>query len=161
MSSSVKSGTADDGDLSVTVEVPVSNTGDRAGAETVQVYVCDLESSVVRPPRELKGFAKIRLEPNESATATIELDQRAFSFWSESLRTWVVEAGEFAIEVGCEFARHPRHRHPLRVDARLDRTAAHGDVDAARMARRSTMARPHFVPFPASRRSSTRTTSSA
>ena len=50
--------------------------------------------------RELKGFAKVGLEPGESGQVTISLDQRAFSFWSELLGRWVVEAGEFAIEVG-------------------------------------------------------------
>ncbi len=111
------SGSADARDLSVTVEVPVSNTGDRSGAETVQVYVRDVESSVVRPPRELKGFVKVRLEPNQTATVTIVLDQRAFSFWSESLRTWVVESGEFVIDVGAS-SRDIRGSATLSVEAR-------------------------------------------
>jgi beta-glucosidase len=110
------SGRVGDGDLSVTVEVPVSNTGDHAGAETVQVYVRDLESSVVRPPRELKGFAKIRLEPNETAPATVVLDQRAFSFWSERLRRWTVEAGDFVIEVGSS-SRDIRGSVTVSIDA--------------------------------------------
>jgi beta-glucosidase len=110
------SGTADAGDLSFTVEVPVSNTGDRAGAETVQVYVRDIESSVARPPRELKGFAKARLDPGQTTVVSIVLDQRAFSFWSESLRRWVVEAGDFVIEAGAS-SRDIRGSMVVRVEA--------------------------------------------
>ena len=98
------SGSVADGNLAADVTVTVANTGPVAGAEVVQVYVRDVEASVARPVRELKGFAKVSLEPGESRQVTITLDQRAFSFWSELLGTWVVEAGEFAVEVG----RHSR-----------------------------------------------------
>ena len=98
------SGSVADGNLVADVTVTVANTGPVAGAEVVQVYVRDVEASVARPVRELKGFAKVSLEPGESRQVTITLDQRAFSFWSELLGTWVVEAGEFAVEVG----RHSR-----------------------------------------------------
>ena len=94
------SGSVADGNLAADVTVTVANTGPVAGAEVVQVYVRDVEASVARPVRELKGFAKVSLEPGESRQVTITLDQRAFSFWSELLGTWVVEAGEFAVEVG-------------------------------------------------------------
>ena len=90
------SGGAIDGASTVTV----ANTGAVAGAEVVQVYVRDVEASVARPVRELKGFVKVSLEPGESRQVTVTLDQRAFSFWSELLERWVVEAGEFAVEVG-------------------------------------------------------------
>ena len=98
------SGSVADGNLAADVTVTVANTGPAAGAEVVQVYVRDVEASVARPVRELKGFAKVSLEPAESRQVTITLDQRAFSFWSELLGTWVVEGGEFAVEVG----RHSR-----------------------------------------------------
>lgn len=111
-----QSGAVADGDLSVAVEVVISNTGDCAGAEVVQVYVRDVESSVARPPRELKGFAKIRLEPQETSRATITLDQRAFSFWSEGLGRWVVEAGDFAVDVGSS-SRDIRRSVILAIDA--------------------------------------------
>ena len=94
------SGSVAAGSLAADVTVTVANTGPVAGAEVVQVYVRDAEASVARPVRELKGFAKVSLEPGESRQVTITLDQRAFSFWSELLGTWVVEAGEFAVEVG-------------------------------------------------------------
>jgi len=93
-------GSAEAGDLSATVTLDVTNTGDVAGADVVQVYVRDVESSVLRPVRELKGFAKVSLEPGETKTVSIELDQRAFSFWSELTHEFVVEGGEFVIEVG-------------------------------------------------------------
>ncbi len=90
----------DRGDLAVRVDVTVTNTGAVAGAEVVQVYVRDPEASVARPVRELRGFAKVQLEPGESREVTIELPQRAFSWWSTLLDRWVVETGEFVIEVG-------------------------------------------------------------
>lgn len=111
-----RSGAVADGSLSITVEVPVTNTGHRAGAEVVQIYVRDLECSVVRPPRELKGFAKVWLEPGETSTATVVLDQRAFSYWSERLERWVVEAGDFAIDVGSS-SRDIRATVTVPVDA--------------------------------------------
>ena len=94
------SGSVLDGDLAAAVGVTVANTGEVAGAHVVQVYVHDDESTVARPVRELKGFAKVSLAPGASTRVNIDLDQRAFSFWSEVQRAWVVEAGDFTIEVG-------------------------------------------------------------
>jgi beta-glucosidase len=98
-SASVDSGTIE-ADGTVTVSVPVTNTGDRAGAEVVQVYVADPVSSLVRPPQELKGFAKVQLAPGESSTVSIELSERAFSYWDPSVPGWVCEPGEFELRVG-------------------------------------------------------------
>ena len=64
------------------------------------MYVDDVESSVARPRRELKGFTKLTLEPGETATANITLDRRAFAFWDVAAAGWTVEPGEFAIAVG-------------------------------------------------------------
>jgi beta-glucosidase len=89
-----------DGDLAVTVTASVTNTGQLAGAEVVQVYVGDVEASVSRPLRELKGFAKVHLQPGETQQVSCQLDERAFAFWSERFRQWVVESGEFTIAVG-------------------------------------------------------------
>ena len=89
-----------DDTLAATVNVTVTNTGVVDGAEVVQVYVADVESSVARPVRELKGFTKITLEPGESRQVSVELDQRAFSFWSVRHGRWAVEAGDFTIAVG-------------------------------------------------------------
>ena len=94
------SGSVADDDLAATAHVTVTNTGAVPGAHVVQLYVRDVESSVARPVRELKGFAKVWLEPGASKQVAIELDQRAFSYWSVLHHRWVVEAGEFTIEVG-------------------------------------------------------------
>jgi beta-glucosidase len=88
------------GDLAVTVTASVTNTGQRAGAEVVQVYVGDIEASVARPLRELKGFVKVHLKPGETQQVSCQLDERAFAFWSRRFQRWVVESGEFMIAVG-------------------------------------------------------------
>jgi beta-glucosidase len=93
-------GSVADGDLAVRVTATVSNTGAVAGAEVVQVYVGDDEASVARPKRELKGARKVWLAPGERKAVTIELDERAFAYWSIEWGRWVVEAGDFTIAVG-------------------------------------------------------------
>jgi beta-glucosidase len=93
-------GSVADGDLAVTVTASVTNTGRRAGAEVVQVFVGDVEASVARPLRELKGFVKVHLEPGETQRVSCQLDERAFAFWSRRFQQWVVESGEFMIAVG-------------------------------------------------------------
>lgn len=93
-------GSVEDGDLTATVTVTVTNTGDRDGAEVVQVYVADEDSTVARPVRELKGFTKVFLAAGASARVSVQLDQRAFSFWSTAHGRWAVEAGSFVIGVG-------------------------------------------------------------
>ncbi|MCX7680612.1 MAG: glycoside hydrolase family 3 C-terminal domain-containing protein [Anaerolineae bacterium] len=84
----------------VEVTVTVRNTGDRAGKEVVQLYVGDRVASLPRPPRELKGFAKVALQPGESRTVHFTLERRAFAFYDPWRREWVVEPGEFEILVG-------------------------------------------------------------
>ncbi len=86
----------------VSVRVTVSNTGERAGSDVVQVYVADPEASLTRPARELKGFAKMQLAAGESREVEIGLDARAFAFYSPEARHWLVEKGSFVVSV----ARH-------------------------------------------------------
>jgi beta-glucosidase len=93
-------GAVANGDLAVTVTASVTNTGQRAGAEVVQVYVEDVEASVARPLHELKGFVRVDLEPGETKQVSCQLDERAFAFWSRRFGQWVVESGEFIIAVG-------------------------------------------------------------
>jgi len=93
-------GLVGDSDLAVTVTASVTNTGQLAGAEVVQVYVGDVVASVSRPLRELKGFVKVHLQPGETQQVSCQLDERAFAFWSQRFRQWVVESGEFTIAVG-------------------------------------------------------------
>ena len=82
------------------VTVTVTNTSDVAGAETVQVYVAPPKAKVARPVHELKGFAKVALEPGESKNVTIALDDRAFAYWSERFDDWHVEGGTYTVESG-------------------------------------------------------------
>ena len=83
-----------------TVTATVTNTSDVDAAETVQVYVVPGKADVARPKHELKGFTKVFLKAGESKTVTVDLDERAFAYWSEKYNDWHVEAGEYAIEVG-------------------------------------------------------------
>ncbi len=82
------------------VSVDVTNTGARTGSEVVQVYVRDVESSLPRPAKELAGFAKVRLEPGQTARADVTLDRRSFTVWDVAANDWLVEAGEYEILVG-------------------------------------------------------------
>jgi beta-glucosidase len=84
----------------VELSVEVTNSGARAGSEVVQCYVGDPEASVPRPPRELKGFVKVDLEPGERRTVRFPLDDRAFAFWDEASGDWLVEPGTFDVAVG-------------------------------------------------------------
>ena len=84
----------------LTATVTVKNTGSRTGKTVVQLYVGDPESTVFRPVRELKDFAKVELQPGESRDVTFTLDKRAFAYWNEEIHDWHVESGEFTIEVG-------------------------------------------------------------
>ena len=88
----------------VTVAVPVTNTGARRGAEVVQCYVAPPQPSrVIRPPKELKAFAKVWLEPGEQTVAELTLDARAFAYWDPSAGErgdWHVEPGTYQLQVG-------------------------------------------------------------
>ena len=84
----------------LTVTCRVKNTGNMAGKEVVQLYVRDMESSVGRPLRELKGFQKVALEPGEEKTVSFELDKRAFAYYEVRLQEWYVESGSFMLEIG-------------------------------------------------------------
>jgi beta-glucosidase len=85
---------------SATVTVEVTNTGGRRGSDVVQLYVGDLEASVPRAPRELKGFVKVTLDPGESRSVEMALDERSFAFWGADAHGWIVEPGTFEIAVG-------------------------------------------------------------
>ncbi|MEN6355739.1 MAG: glycoside hydrolase family 3 C-terminal domain-containing protein [Armatimonadota bacterium] len=87
---------------SKTIEVTcsVKNTGSRAGAEVAQLYVGDVECSVSRPIRELKGFNKLTLEPGETKTAGFTLSKDGLAFYDVNTRSWIVEPGEFTAWVG-------------------------------------------------------------
>ncbi|OXM99766.1 glycosyl hydrolase [Bifidobacterium vansinderenii] len=82
------------------VTATVTNTSDVDGAEVVQVYVAPGKADVARPKHELKGFVKVFLAAGESKTVTVDLDERAFAYWSEKFNDWHVESGEYTVEVG-------------------------------------------------------------
>jgi hypothetical protein len=123
----------------LTVEVDVANTSGRAGSEVVQLYVEPPPSELVRPPRELRAFAKVHLAPGETATVALELTDRAFAYWDpgdpswesllpraavspmirsdEARRTtggWRIDPGTYVLRVGRSSADLP-HAVPLRV----------------------------------------------
>ncbi|MDR1010226.1 MAG: FAD-dependent oxidoreductase [Opitutaceae bacterium] len=98
----------------VTVSMTLTNTGKRDGAEIAQLYVSDLESSVPRPPRELKAFERVALSAGESRTVTFRLDAAAFSYWDKNIRDWRLEPGEFEIQIGSS-----SRDLPLRARVRL------------------------------------------
>ena len=84
----------------ITVSVKVTNTGEVAGKEVVQVYVHDQKSRLVRPYKELKGFAKVALQPGETKTVTVPLNFRAFAYYDPAYQQWVTENGAFDILIG-------------------------------------------------------------
>ena len=84
----------------VKVMVTVKNIGDRVGKEVVQLYVRDVESSVIRPEKELKEFAKVELVPGEEKEVCFSLSKRAFAYYNVEIKDWHVETGDFEILVG-------------------------------------------------------------
>jgi len=88
------------GDETLAVSVDATNTGERAGAEVIQLYVSDVEASVERPPKELKDFKKVHLKPGQKQTMTFTLGKNDLSFWDESLSHWIAEKGVFEILIG-------------------------------------------------------------
>ena len=82
-----------DDELSLTIDV--TNTGVRAGAETIQLYISDLKSSLPRPVKELKGFQKVFLKPGETQTVSFNIERSALSFYNDHTDSWTVEPGEF------------------------------------------------------------------
>ncbi|HEY4842999.1 MAG TPA: glycoside hydrolase family 3 C-terminal domain-containing protein [Terriglobales bacterium] len=93
------------GDELVNVSFDVSNTGNRAGAEVAEVYVGEPHPAVPRPVKELKGFAKVQLNPGETRHVSVNLDRRAFAYYNVKNHDWTVDAGDFSVYVGSSSAR--------------------------------------------------------
>jgi len=88
-------------DKDVKVSVKVTNTGDREGAEVVQVYVAQKNPSIRRPKKELKGFKKVFLEKGESKVVEVSIEIKyAACFWDEIRNAWVVEKDDYEVLVG-------------------------------------------------------------
>jgi beta-glucosidase len=82
------------------VSLMITNNGNVTGKEVIQLYVADPDSSLPRPPKELKGFVKVDLKPGESQEVTFTLDKRALAFYDPYRKGWVAEPGEFQVLVG-------------------------------------------------------------
>jgi beta-glucosidase len=106
----------------LTVTVPVTNTGDRPGSEVVQLYVAPVSTRLARPPKELRAFAKVELQPGASTDVVLELDDRAFAYWDPGQPDWD--------------AVRPRLGNLMGVEGRqpIDRRAPGWQVDAGRYA---------------------------
>lgn len=87
-------------DGSITFTVNVKNTGNRAGAEVVQLYIHDAKASLDRPEKELKGFKKVYLQPGESRDVELTIDNSALSFYDDRTQAWTSEAGDFTALIG-------------------------------------------------------------
>jgi beta-glucosidase len=87
-------------DNRIQISVDVRNSGRRSGREVVQLYLHDNESSLKRPPQELKGFQKVSLRPGEMKTIRFTLDKMAFSFYDPERKEWTAELGDFEVRIG-------------------------------------------------------------
>jgi beta-glucosidase len=94
----VSSGVFDTEELGVSIKI--KNTGAMAGKEVVQLYVQDNESKVVRPIKELKGFNKVSLGPDELKEITFTLTKRDLSYFDAHSQAWRADAGKFTVLVG-------------------------------------------------------------
>ncbi len=101
----------------VKVTVTVKNTGDIVGKEVVQLYVRDVEASVIRPEKELKEFAKVELAPGEEKEVVFTLSKRAFAYYNVKIKDWHVETGDFEILVGSSV-----NDLPLRTSVKVNST---------------------------------------
>jgi beta-glucosidase len=96
------------GSANATVSFTVTNTGQRAGAEVAQLYLCFPPiAEGNEPPIQLKGFRKVTLQPGEAKSVELKLNARAFSYWSEKAHAWQVAPGEFQVQVGDSSANTP------------------------------------------------------
>lgn len=88
----------------LTVTVPVTNTGSREGAEVVQLYVRDVKSALPRPVKELKGFRKISLAPGETREVSFTINRESLSYFDDTKQQWVAEPGKFEAIVAASAA---------------------------------------------------------
>ncbi len=101
-------------DKNTVVTVDVRNSGERAGAEVVQLYVHDGHAKIDRPVHELKGFERIELKPGEAKTVEFQLDRAALSYWNPATKSWQADPGMFEVQVGAS-SRDIRLRAPLEL----------------------------------------------
>ncbi|WP_278704047.1 glycoside hydrolase family 3 C-terminal domain-containing protein [Parabacteroides goldsteinii] len=87
-------------DETLTITLPVTNTGSREGSEVIQLYISDLKSSLPRPVKELKGFSKVKLAAGETREVTFTIGKEALSFFDDIRHEWVAEPGKFEAWIG-------------------------------------------------------------
>ena len=97
--------------------VTVTNTGAVAGKEVVQLYIAPPPSAVRRPARELRGFAKVQLEAGASTRVELALTRRAYSYYDVAASDWVVEEGEYAVQIA-------RSAHEVLLESSVELTAS-------------------------------------
>jgi beta-glucosidase len=105
-------------DGSATVALTVKNVGERDGDESAQVYVAPPKSSVSRPPKELKGYARVSLARGEAKQVSVTLEPRAFAFWDDRAKEWTIEPGAYQVLVGAsstDIRAHGTIEVPARV----------------------------------------------
>ncbi|MFM2309230.1 MAG: Thermostable beta-glucosidase, partial [Chloroflexota bacterium] len=112
----------------VQLTIPITNTGTVAGAEVVQLYIHAQASRVFRATHELKGYAKVFLQPDESHTVSFRLPRRAFAHYDVPQARWVVEAGVYDIQIGAS-SRDIRQQVSVTV-ASADVVSATPDIPA-------------------------------
>jgi beta-glucosidase len=110
--------------LGYTVSFDVANTGSRAGATVAQVYVSEAHARVPRPPKELKGFERIMLNPGETKHVTVPLNGRSFAYYDTDGNAWRVNPGEFGILVG-----DSSEDVPLKAAITISESASKGVVE--------------------------------
>lgn len=125
----------------LTVSLTVKNVGAMAGKEIVQLYVRDVESTAFRPEKELKGFAKVALEPDEARTITFDLPPRAFAHYDARSHDWVIESGDFEIVVGAS-----SRDHRLRATLSVTSSQVPTPVDRAALAPYYDLDAPLHIP---------------
>lgn len=102
-------------DGTVKATVTLKNVGKVAGKETVQLYISDKKASVERPVKELKGFAKVELQPGETATVEFEISKEALCYFDADKHDWVAEPGDFEVLIGSSSAEiHSRKTFTLK-----------------------------------------------
>jgi beta-glucosidase len=89
---------------SITVSIPVSNSGKRTGKEVVQLYIGDEKSSLERPVKELKAFRKINLAPGEEQTVDFKISVKELQFYDDNQKKWIAEPGKFSVYIGASSA---------------------------------------------------------
>jgi beta-glucosidase len=93
------------GDQAVTVSFDLTNTGHRSAAEVAEVYVGESHPIIPRPVKELKGFAKVRLDAGQTKHISLTLDRRAFAYYNVKNHGWTVDAADFNVYVGSSSAQ--------------------------------------------------------